>query len=180
VLEHNRLDLVSLAAVTACAVRLVEQGCGACRDASEALALGRVLERAGDVVRAAECFRSAAGDEFAYVDVRAEALYRLGLRLRRERRYEDAAVVWKRVLELRGGRFGSRAAILPALRQFAVEQLAIHQEHRERDYEGARELTLRLLDEAEEEAGARADATRKRLARLDRKIAVHRNSQLFA
>ena len=180
VLEHNRLDLVSLAAVTAYAVRLVEQGTAVCRDASETLALGRVLERAGDFPRAAACYHAAADDDCARIEVRAEALYRLGLRLRRERRYEDASSVWKRVLELKAPRFGSRAPLLPALRQFAVEQLAIHQEHRERDYEGARELTLQLLEEADDDGGGRTDATRRRLARLDRKIAVHKNSQLFA
>jgi tetratricopeptide (TPR) repeat protein len=180
VLVHNRLDLVSLAAVTAYAVRLVEQGTDACRDASETLALGRVLEKAADFERAAVCYRAAADDESARVELRAEALYRLGLRLRRERRYEEASAVWKRVLDLKAPRFGARAPLLPALRQFAVEQLAIHQEHRERDYEGARELTLQLLEETDDEAGVRADATRRRLARLDRKIAVHKNSQLFA
>src|SRR5687768_6977230 len=45
VLEHNRLDLVSLAAVTARAARLTQEGAEGCRDCAEALALGRVYER---------------------------------------------------------------------------------------------------------------------------------------
>src|SRR5262249_21349204 len=45
VLEHNRLDLISLAAVTAHAVELAQGGSARCRDAAEALALGKVLER---------------------------------------------------------------------------------------------------------------------------------------
>ena len=41
VLEHNRLDLVSLAAVTARALQLVDEGKTSCRDAAEVLSLGR-------------------------------------------------------------------------------------------------------------------------------------------
>ena len=52
VLEHNRIDLISLAAVMARACRLVTDGVDACGDAAECLALGRVLERTGDGRRA--------------------------------------------------------------------------------------------------------------------------------
>jgi hypothetical protein len=55
VLEHNRLDLISLAAVTARAVRLVEAGADGCPDGPQALAVGRIYERAGLVERAAAC-----------------------------------------------------------------------------------------------------------------------------
>src|SRR3954468_1510355 len=101
VLEHNRIDLVSLAALTAHALRLVEEGTGRCRDAAEALALGKVFERAGSLDRALACFEHAAADEASHVDVRAEALYRTGLRLRRDRRFDEAALAWRRLLELK-------------------------------------------------------------------------------
>jgi tetratricopeptide (TPR) repeat protein len=173
VLEHNRLDLISLAAVSAHAVQLVEEGPGRCRDAAEAVALGKVYERAGCIDRAIDAFKKAAAEESASVDVRAEAIYRLGLRLRRERRYADAADCWRRLMEMKDSRHGRRSTLLAPLRQYAAEALAIHHEHRERDYEGARELTLQLLDESDE------DATRHRLARLDRKLAKKRDSHLF-
>ena len=173
VLEHNRLDLISLAAVSAHAVQLVEEGPGRCRDAAEAVALGKVYERAGCIDRAIDAFRKAADENSASVDVRAEAIYRLGLRLRRERRYADAAECWRWLLEMKDSRYGRRSTLLGPLRQYAAEALAIHHEHRERDYEGARELTLQLLDESDE------DATRHRLARLDRKLAKKRDSHLF-
>ncbi len=79
VLEHNRLDLVSLAAVTSRALRLTAGGEGACRDGREALAVGRVLERAGVLDRAEACYRRAA--ESSCVETRAESLYCLALRL---------------------------------------------------------------------------------------------------
>ena len=197
VLEHNRLDLISLAAVTAHAVELVEKGTERCRDAAEALALGKVYERAGCVDRAIAAYETASRDEAAHIDVRAEAIYRLGVRFRRDRRFADAADCWRRILELKQSRYAhlrqgyggqGRSAMLAPLRAYAVEALAIHHEHRERDYEGARELTVRLLDELEADdfrlkaeatrtaASSRqrirkAEATRHRMARLDRKLA---------
>ena len=65
VLEHNRLDLVSLAAVTARAVRLVEAGADGCPDGPQALAVGRIYERAGLVERAAACYRRASACDVA-------------------------------------------------------------------------------------------------------------------
>jgi tetratricopeptide (TPR) repeat protein len=178
VLEHNRLDLISLAAVAAHAVELVEHGSVRCRDAAEALSLGKVYERAGCCDRAIDSYERAAADASAHIDVVAEALYRIGLRRRRDRRYGEAAAMWRRILELRQGRLGRRSLLLGPLRQFAVEALAIHHEHRERDYEGARELTLQLLEE--DGFGVRADARRHRLARLERKLARNDDSHLFA
>lgn len=171
VLEHNRLDLISLAAVTAHAVQLVETGTPVCRDAAETLALGKVYERAGCTDRAFDAYRCAAGTAGAHVDVVAEAFYRLAVRLRRDRRFAEAADCWRRLLELKQGRTGRRSALLGPLRQVAVEALAIHREHRERDYVGARELALQLLDETDTApARVKPDTTRRRLARLDRKI----------
>jgi uncharacterized protein YprB with RNaseH-like and TPR domain len=183
VLEHNRLDLMSLAAVMARGVQLAREGHEACRDDAEALALGRVYERAGRderlddracaLGRAEACYRRAA--ESSAPDVRGEALYRLGLRHRRERRFADAAAIWRDVVELTEPRRVRRMAGLRELRQFAVEALAIHHEHRERDLAGARELALFALEEAD---GRRADGMRHRIARIDRKMSVRRERKM--
>lgn len=165
VLEHNRLDLVSLAAVMARAMQLAQGGHVSCRDDAEALALGRVYERAGAIERAEGCYARAV--ESSRPEVKGEALYRLGLRLRRERRFGEAASSWRALIELTEPRGIRRVARLADLRQFATEALAIHHEHRERDLDGARELALFALQES---AGARADGMRHRLARIDRKI----------
>lgn len=181
VLEHNRLDLISLAAVCAHAVQLVEEGTARCRDSAEVVALGKVYERAGCVDRAIAAYERAAADPSAHVDVVLEAIYRLGLRLRRDRRYAEAADCWRRLLDMKQGRAGRRSTLLAPLRQFAVEALAIHHEHRERDYEGAKELTLQLLDEAGDgDVRPKTEATRNRLARLEKKIARKNDSHLFA
>src|SRR5918993_4804704 len=82
VLEHNRIDLVSLAAVTARAVKLARNGADACRDCAEALALGQVFDKAEHFTRAEACYRYASQSPDSFV--RANALYRLAVRLRRD------------------------------------------------------------------------------------------------
>jgi uncharacterized protein len=175
VLEHNRLDLVSLAAVTARAARLVHEGAQGCPDCTQALALGRVYERAGAVDRAESCYRRAS--ESSDHEVRGESLYRLGLRYRRARRYAEAAEVWRALIDFTERRAVRRTTTGAALRQFAVEALAIYHEHRDRDLHAARELALFGLDEQPDDR--RADSYRHRLARLDRKLAKKENAQLF-
>ncbi len=186
VLEHNRLDLVSLAAVMARGVELARSGYLACRDCSEALALGRIYERAalddrlrsrdGVMDHAASCYRR--GAESRAADIRAEALYRLALWHRRERRFTEAAAIWREVVDLTEPRGVRRMLGMRGLRRFAAEALAVHHEHRDRDLDSARELALFALEEAE--AGGRvADGVRHRLARLNRKIAEKTDAQLF-
>ncbi|MDQ3419334.1 MAG: ribonuclease H-like domain-containing protein [Acidobacteriota bacterium] len=164
VLEHNRIDLVSLAAVTARAARLAREGHGACRDFAEALALGKIFEKAELTGRAEACYRYACDSPESVV--RADALYRLGVRLRRDRQFAVAASVWRELIEFTEPR-SMRRGLLGDLRQVAVEALAIHQEHRAKDLAGARELALASLDEP----GRRTESVRHRLARLDRKLA---------
>jgi uncharacterized protein YprB with RNaseH-like and TPR domain len=178
VLEHNRLDLVSLAAVTARAARLVDDGVDGCPDCAQALALGRVYERAGAIERAEACYRRAASSECSAV--RAEAVYRLGLRLRRERRFSEASEAWRALIELTETGSFRRSTEGSALRQFAIEALAIHHEHRGRDLHAARELSLFALEDgAALLDDRRTGGYRHRLARLDRKLAKKENAQLF-
>lgn len=168
VLEHNRLDLISLAAVTARALALARGGSAACRDGRERLALGRLLERAGRDEEAVTCYREASADVEA--GVRADALCRLALRLRGARQYAEAAEAWQQVLTLDEDPAARIAA--PAAR-LAREALAVHKEHRARDLDGARDLALAVLGDLESAGGSpgRRDALRYRLARLDRKLA---------
>ncbi len=172
VLEHNRIDLVSLAAVTARAIKLARDGRDACRDYAEALALGKIFEKAEHFSRAEACYRYASQSPESTVC--AEGLYRLAVRLRRDRRFEEAAAIWRSLIDFTEPR-GMRRDILGELRQVAVEALAIHQEHRARDLAGARELALAAL----EEAGRRAPEVQHRIDRLERKLAKPRIASLF-
>jgi uncharacterized protein YprB with RNaseH-like and TPR domain len=159
VLEHNRLDLLSLAALTAHLFRLVDAGPAAARDAREALALGRVYDRAALADRAQASFERAlalSGESALSL----EALRALAVGARRQRRHEAAAARWQAMLAVPD---------CPAiLAREAIEALAVHHEHRHRDLDAAKTFALRGL---EIEGGAAwGDATRHRLARIERKM----------
>ena len=160
VLLHNRLDLVSLAALTARAQRLVDEGASAARDACECIALGRIYWRAGQLDRAETCFRQAASTFGTSRAVREDALYELATLLRRQRRFAEAAQSWRDLLALGHGRS-------PAARE-AIQALAVHHEHRERNLHHARELAMRAL--RAEQDPTRRDDLRHRLARIERKL----------
>ncbi len=169
VFEHNRLDLVSLAALTAVVLSMIEGGAPATRNPRECLALGRLFAAVGQFERAQACYaRAASLADAAWqgagedVGVRVEALTMLALHLRHERRHDEAAVVWRQIVEIDAG--------APARARQAIEALAIHHEHRLGDLEQARALALRAL-EADGDERAR-QALQRRLARLDRKLAA--------
>ena len=162
VMEHNRLDLISLAALLARAIVLVTRGPSAAMTAQEAYGLARVYERGGaydnaeaSLVRTIEFARRVGGEP----EVHAEALRRLAWIRRRDRRPHEAAEAWNEL------------AVLPrcaaALRREAKEALAIHHEHRLKDLEAARQHALDLL----REGVANPARVRHRLDRLERKLA---------
>jgi uncharacterized protein YprB with RNaseH-like and TPR domain len=161
VLDHNRHDLVSLAAVMAHALWLVQEGPEACREPAEQLALGRVYERADELARAQHAYEAAerAGDE----EVRRHALARLALLHRRAARHAEAAAAWQGVLDLvpRGRR------ALTALERRAVEALAIHHEHRAKDLTSARRFAEAL---GASSTGRQRQDTDRRLQRLAKKM----------
>ncbi len=159
VVEHNQRDLLSLAALAARLLELVDAGPAETADAREAFALGGIYARSGALARARAAFDRAASLS-GHTSVRALALRSLALLERRERRFEVAAACWRRLLEVR--------ACPPHLAREAAEALAIHAEHRARDLTAARSFALRSLDVSARRGWN--DAVRHRLARLDRKL----------
>ena len=169
VLEHNRLDLISLAAVLARAIVLINRGPAAATTAQEAYGLARVYERGGayenaeaSLLRTIEFAKRIGGEP----EVHAEALRRLAWLRRRDRRPHDAAEAWNEL------------AVLPrcaaALRREAKEALAIHHEHRLKDLQAARQHALDLLAEGV----ANRDRVQHRLDRLERKLARYTEALL--
>lgn len=159
VLHHNRLDLLSLAALTAIAMRLAREGPAAAHDAAARLGLGSLYDRAGLRARARECYTSAAGPG-GNRDIRREALRRLAVQFRRERRHQDAAATWQDMLAL--GTPGAGAE------REALEALAIYHEHRSHDLQAALAFADRAAQAVSSGAGrAHLD---HRLERLKRKL----------
>jgi hypothetical protein len=92
--------------------------------------------------------------------IRVEALRAAAIMLRRLRRYEEAAAAWRDLL--------AAPECSSAYAREASEALAVHHEHRERDLAAARDFALQSL--SLRGTAARQQATRHRLARLDRKL----------
>jgi uncharacterized protein YprB with RNaseH-like and TPR domain len=170
VVEHNRLDLLTLAALTARLLHLTRTGPAEVRDPREVLALGVVYHRAGFEDRARTAFRLAVercrSPRGAFDPIRIEALRLLALAWRRARMHEEAAACWAELLAIRG---------CPALiEREATAALAIHNEHRRRDLPAAKAFALRSLETAPAPAPAWSDAVRHRLARIERKLGAAR------
>jgi uncharacterized protein YprB with RNaseH-like and TPR domain len=165
VFEHNRLDLVSLAALTARAVRLLREAPDGVDDARECYGVGKLLEARGEGERAEAWYeRAVALGERSWhaadARVRVQALRALALRCRRQGRYGEAAAHWEAIVAIR--------ACPSAMMREALEALAVHHEHRSRDLERARRYAehSRTLSPAQ----AHGAAVEHRLARLRRKL----------
>jgi hypothetical protein len=163
VLEHNRIDLVSLAVVTARVIRAIELGPATTQHTRECLGLARLYERAAMMEHAEASYAHTAalaariGRE---PEVRAESLRRLAVLRRRSGRLAEAALTWAEILSVSG---------CPALlRREAREALAIHHEHRSRDLAAAREFVLDGL--AENSPLKWRERAHHRLRRIERKL----------
>ena len=169
VMEHNRLDLISLAAVLARAIVLLTRGPAAATTAQEAYGLARVYERGGEYENAEAAllrtieFAKRVGAE---PEVHGEALRRLAWIRRRDRRPHEAAEAWNEL------------AVLPrcaaALRREAKEALAIHHEHRLKDLMSARQHAIDLLADG----AVNPARVQHRLDRLERKLARYSEARL--
>jgi hypothetical protein len=169
VFEHNRLDLLSLAALTARALHLVRMGPEQAADPREALALGWIYARAGQDALGRQAYQRAidlsadAGRRTALPSsaaVQAEALRSLAVMLRRSRAYDQAAGCWRRILEI--------GACPRSIAREANAALAIHHEHRLRDLAAAKHFALRSLEHGTQQRWQ--DAVSHRLVRLERKM----------
>ena len=129
IFHHNRLDILSLAALSALACQWVSEG-GWAEDPRDIVSLGRVLERAQLYDRSEAEYRRAA-DEGGDGDARRFALLRLASRARREGAHDTAVELWQEAAS--------------AGEWTALRQLAIHHEHRQHDLQSALEAVDRAL-----------------------------------
>ncbi|MEO8257442.1 MAG: ribonuclease H-like domain-containing protein [Acidobacteriota bacterium] len=177
VFEHNRLDLLSLAALTARALHLVRMGPEQVAEPREALALGWLYARAGDDALGRRAYQRAidlSSEEGRWAApssalVRVEALRSLALMLRRGRAHDQAAGCWRQILNTRG---------CPGqIAREANAALAIHHEHRVRDLAAAKDFALRSLEHGTRQGWH--DAVRHRVARLERKMSRFQRGALL-
>jgi len=157
ILEHNRMDILSLAALAVVACQWVEEG--RAEDPRDVFSLGRVFERAERYDKSEAEYRRAlaAGAD----EVRVPALLRLAQRAKRSGDMPTALDLWEE----------AAAAGEPV----ALRELAMHHEHRSRDLAAAlaaAERGLGLVMERGDPASHRAATDfRRRHSRVVRKLA---------
>ncbi len=150
VFNHNRTDIVSLAALALRACHWIETG--EAEDPRDVFSLARVLERARLYERSQAAYWQAVENDRGAV--RVAALVRLAARAKRAGENDEAMRLWQQA---------SQAGDLLAHRE-----LAVHHEHRTRDLEKAQaaaEQGLELCSGLGAPPGVRRDFER-RLARL--------------
>jgi uncharacterized protein len=166
VLEHNRLDLVSLAGLTSRLLETVRGGPDYAENAREALALGHVYARGRADERAIGAYEravtlSATSRSRRAPLVTADALRALAVAYRRARRFDEAARCWNALIE---------SGCSSGVEREAIEALAIHHEHRRRDLESARLFALKNLAATGVVRERWKDTAQRRLARIERKL----------
>ena len=124
VFTHNRYDIVSLAALTVLASEMLDE------DASpehpiDDYSLGRLFERA-DLPERSMRHYSRAVESGLSGPARRRSLRQLAQQLKRRQQWEESTAVWKELASSDG----------PEAIE-AIEELAKHLEHKERDFEGA-------------------------------------------
>jgi hypothetical protein len=163
VLDHNRMDIVTLAGLTMRLAWLYEVGPQASRDGAECFGLGSVFERTGQFERALASYERAASLARHFEDeLRLDACHRRARLLRRLRRHGDALSVWEAIAGAPQGASG-------AARREALRALAVHHEHRSKNLSSAREFAMACVGA---ERGSGVEAARHRLARLHRKMGL--------
>jgi uncharacterized protein len=162
VFYHNALDVVSLAALTVELARtLGEGGAESLNSPLDLFSLSRILGSAGSKEKSITTCRQALAGGLPE-EIESLALKHLAAEFKRQRRHESAVEFW---LEL------SRRE--PPLAVEALEELAMHYEHRLRNLEQALEFTLAALAHLDGQFPSPPHRARfaRRMERLQRKLA---------
>lgn len=166
VFDHNRRDILALAALAGRACRaLADPFDGGVAHGEDFAALGRHAESRGRDERAITLYRHALAQPLAPA-AREETQRRLSLLLKRARLWEEAITLWQSML--------AGPLVDPF---FPALELAKYEEHVRRDYRRALALVERLLLAADLRGPApAAPALRHRRARLLARLAVPASS----
>jgi len=160
IFEHNRLDILSMAALNAHLTELVGPGPNPpATHPGDIMAVARLFFECGDSVLAKKLYEELIHCE--YNDVVRETRRHLSLIHKRAECWEEAAKLWESML-----------ADDP-LDIFAVEELAKFFEHRKHDYTRATKLVEEILDRPTAVTPFERDALIYRMERLKRKSGLY-------
>ena len=157
VFEHNRLDVISLAAVMACLTELIDDSREWTHtDLRDALAAARLLIERRDLPKARHLLEGIA--ESGQSDAAREAGRMLSLIHKRDGRWEDAVRLWNEMIRKDDGD------------RFALVELAKWHEHRIRDFERAADLVRHALRREPDMTAFERQALIHRLHRLEKRL----------
>jgi tetratricopeptide (TPR) repeat protein len=162
VFYHNALDVVSLAALTVELARTLGEGGAESLDSPlDLFSLSRILGSVGSNEKSITTCRQALAEGLPE-QIESLALKHLAAEFKRQRQHESAVELW---LEL------SRRE--PPLALEALEELAMHSEHRLRNLEQALEFTLAALAHLDGQFPSPRHRARfaRRRERIERKLA---------
>lgn len=159
---HNALDIVTLAALAVEMARALREDEGVIASSLDLFSLSRILDRARVSERSRAVCRQALAQGLP-ATVEAQALWQLAAHHKKRREHGEAVELWKALAQ--------REEPL-ALR--ALEELAIHYEHRSRDAATALVFTTAALDRLRESSPPSIPLKRfhKRYERLKRKSSL--------
>jgi len=160
VIEHNALDLLSLAGLLLLAV-FYTRDISWTSDVGEILGLSRVFERMGDWERTEECLRIVS-ESATREPVRTDAVKRLGRLLKSRKLYHEAIHLWQILADSR--------------QEIGFRELSIHYEHREKNPLKALEIVEKAF-ESMSCGGREQVGMEKRLRRLRDKLAKWREEE---
>ena len=161
VFYHNAQDILSLVTLASHLCAMIGEPWGRAIDGVDLFSLGRLYEEMGLVEESERAYRGALSGELP-PEVRAAALRNLSFLLKRAGRREEAAEIWRTVVD-------------EGQELYPYVELAKHGEWQTGDIESAAELTRRAIALVEGwPAGHKRRKTlaelRHRLARLERKL----------
>jgi tetratricopeptide (TPR) repeat protein len=152
VFYHNALDIVTLAAVTVELANVLSDASeGTVASSLDLFSLSRILDRAQATERSAATCRQALAKGLPQM-VESQALWQLAAQHKRLREHETAVELWNELVR-RETPFAIRA----------LEELAIHFEHRQREVAVALEYTSKALE------SLRLDSTSSHFQRFSRR-----------
>jgi hypothetical protein len=152
---HNRLDVISLAALASHLSGILHAGADrGCFEATDRLAAAKLLHLRGETDSAVNALGDLVRSEC--LPVRGEARRHLALIFKKKGRWEDSAALWEEMITEDPNN------------RFALEELAKVCEHRRRDPQRAAELAKQALQAVPAPSPREAEALQHRLTRLQR------------
>ena len=162
VFYHNALDIVTLAALAVEMASVLREDDGALDSSLDLFSLSRILERARATERATAACREALKQGLP-INVESQALWQLAAQHKKRREHAQAVELWSEL-----------ARREEPLSVNALEELAIHYEHRQRDAVAALNFTHSALGRLRQRSDSNSQVKRfhKRRARLEGKVSA--------